>query len=100
MMPGDELQQRWLKLESLLTERLGKKPDLDDVLLFIGKKESGLPPKNFTEEEQLNLRQMAICTILVPARYYELYWVDDMGWPHFNQLQRLPEMSLPEKEVF
>jgi hypothetical protein len=57
-----------------------------------------LPPKQFTEKEKMELKQMAICTILVPARYYELLWVDATGWPHYNQLERMPAMSADEKE--
>lgn len=100
MPPEDEQQQRWQKLESKLTERLGKQPDLEDVLLFIGVYESGRPPKTFTEKEILDLKQMALCTILAPARYFELMWVDDTGWPHFRNLERVPEMSVTEREKF
>ncbi|HSN61236.1 MAG TPA: hypothetical protein VLR49_09885 [Ferruginibacter sp.] len=100
MQPEDDLKQQWIKLECSLEKRLGMKPDLDAILLFIGIRESGLPPKVFSETEKINLRQMAVCTILVPARYYELFWVDDFGWPHFKQLQREPEMTMPERELF
>jgi len=100
MSPEEDLQQRWQKLENKLTERLGKQPDLDNVLLFIGVQEAGLPPKLFTEKEKTDLMQMAICTILAPARYFELMWVDDTGWPHFRNLERVPEMSIAEREVF
>jgi hypothetical protein len=101
MHSEDDLQLRWLKLESVFEQRLGKRPAIDDILIFIGIREAGLPPKKvFTENEKVNLIQMAICTILVPARYYELFWVEDSGWPHFNQLQRLPAMTLNERESF
>lgn len=100
MQPENDLQQRWMKLESALEKRLGIKPDLDAILLFIGIRESGLPPKVLSEMEKINLKQMAVCTILVPARYYELFWVDDFGWPHFKQLQREPEMTMPERAAF
>ena len=40
---------------------------MDSILLFIGKREAGLPPKEFTENEKINLRQMAVFTILVAA---------------------------------
>lgn len=100
MLPQNNLEQRWQKLESALADQLGNKMCMDEILLFIGIKEAGLPPKKFTENEKINLRQMAVCTILVPARYYELFWVDDFGWPNFNQLQREPVLSIPEREAF
>jgi len=100
MPPEDELQQRWQKLEFKVKERLGTEPDLEDVLLFIGVYESGRPPKTFTEKEIQELKQMALYTILAPARYFELMWVDDTGWPHFRNLERIPEMSITEREMF
>lgn len=101
MSPDDDnLQQRWLQLQQQLTERLGITPDINSVLLMIGIRESGRPAKKFTEKEINDLRQMALSTILAPARYYELMWVDDTGWPHFRQLQRVPEMNEEERETF
>lgn len=100
MLPDDELQQGWLTLEKALALPLGKTPVLEDILIRIGIREAGLPPRQFTETEKINLIQMAICTVLVPAGYYELFWVEDSGWPHYKQLQRVPEMSLPERDKF
>ncbi len=100
MFNTDSLEQRWPALESALMERWQIEPGMDSILLFIGKREAGLPPKEFTETEKLNLRQMAVFTILVAAGYYQLFWVDDFGWPNFKQLQREPGMSLSEREIF
>ena len=100
MLPDNDLQQNWLQLESALTERLGEKLTPDDVLLFIGVREAGVPPKEFTEREKIELVQVAISTILVPAKYYELLWVEDTGWPHFKQLQPIKEMNAKDKEFF
>lgn len=100
MLSPEDLQQQWLIFESRLTEKLGQQPDFDAILLFVGIKEACLPPKKLSETEKINLMQMAVCTVLVPARYYELFWVEDSGWPHYTQLQRLPEMTASAKEVF
>ena len=100
MSSEEVIQQNWLKLQTSLSQRLGSIPDLEAVLLFIGIRESGLPPKKLSEDEIIKLRQIAVATILVPARYYELYWVDDFGWPHFKQLEREPAMDENEREAF
>ncbi len=100
MLPEDDLQKRWQNFESKLAERLGKQPDMEEVLLFIGIRESGLPPKAFSEKEIMELKQMAVCTLLAPARYFELMWVDDTGWPHFRNLEPVPKMSDAEWNVF
>jgi hypothetical protein len=100
MLLEEDRQQQWLKLELNLMERLGPQPDLEAVLLYIGIKEAGWPIKEYTEVEKIKLREMAVFTILVPGRYYQLFWVDDVGWPHFMQLEREPQMSTPEREAF
>ncbi|MBI3137277.1 MAG: hypothetical protein HYZ15_01695 [Sphingobacteriales bacterium] len=78
----------------------GLLPSLDDMLLYIGIFESGIPPKTLTENEKSELRDLAVCAILVPARYYELFWVEDTGWPHYKQLKRLPPLNAGEREAF
>ncbi|MBL7743881.1 MAG: hypothetical protein JNN00_10450 [Chitinophagaceae bacterium] len=100
MLSEELLQQRWSQLKIKMASRLGNDPCLDDILVFIGITEAMLPPKQFTEKEKADLRQMAICTVLVPARYYQLLWVDATGWPHYNELQRVPEMNADERERF
>lgn len=100
MLPGENTGQRWQQLLSRLAEKLGYQPDMEAVLLFIGVREAGLPPKTFTEKEIGELKQVAICTLLVPARYYQLFWVDDTGWPHFKELQRIPVMTEEERNDF
>ncbi|MBL7723783.1 MAG: hypothetical protein JNK27_06525 [Chitinophagaceae bacterium] len=100
MLPEVNLQQRWQQLVSKLTDTLGKQPDMEAILLFIGIREAGQPLKLFTEKEKTDLRQMAICTLLVPAGYYQLFWVDDTGWPHYKELKRIPAMSMAQRDEF
>ena len=98
MLPEEELQQRWLQLQSALTKQPGKEYTLDDILILIGRQEAGWPPqKELSENEKNDLLQLGICSILVPAKYYELIWVDDIGWPHFKQLKQLPNDNLAER---
>lgn len=98
MLPEEDLQQRWLQLQSALTKQPGKEYTLDDILILIGRQEAGWPPqKELSENEKNDLLQLGICSILVPAKYYELIWVDDIGWPHFKQLKQLPDNNLAER---
>ncbi len=98
MLPEEDLQQRWLQLQSALTKQPGKEYTLDDILILIGRQEAGWPPqKELSENEKNDLLQLGICSILVPAKYYELIWVDDIGWPHFKQLKQLPNDNLAER---
>jgi hypothetical protein len=99
LMTEEELQQHWQRLENLIATKTGALPSFDDILLYIGKLESGMPPKELNEKEKTDLIQMATCTVLVPARYYQLFWVEDTGWPHYKELQRLPPMPREELEL-
>lgn len=100
MHSKEEVEQRWIQLQAKLQEKLGNTPVLEDVLFAIGVKEACMPPRIVTETERVNIIQMAECTVLVPARYYQLYWVEDSGWPHYTELQRLPKMTAEEKLIF
>lgn len=95
-MTEEELQQHWQQLTNLIASKTGTSPGFDEVLLYIGICESGMPPKVLSEREKTDLIQMATCTVLVPARYYQLFWVEDTGWPHYKELQRLPPMPREE----
>jgi hypothetical protein len=100
MVAVDDIMERWQQLKLKLTGKTNEETDLDAVLLLIGIRESGMPARKFTQTEVLNLREMAVHCLLAPARYYELIWVDDTGWPNYRPLQQLPRMNNPEKEVF
>ncbi|MBS1628255.1 MAG: hypothetical protein JSR09_07020 [Bacteroidetes bacterium] len=100
MFITDDIQQRWWNLEAKLTERFGKKPDVEAVLFLIGLQETGFLQDKISKEQKQDLMHVAICTLLQPSGYYELEKTDTDGWPHFKQLKELPVMNLPEQENF
>jgi hypothetical protein len=100
MLGKDDLQVRWWKLEEQLTERFGKKPDLESVLFLIGIQELGDIKKKFSKEQKQDLMHLAVCTVLMPSGYYEISHVDEDGWPHFKQLKAMPELMPHEQEAF
>jgi hypothetical protein len=101
MLPEDELQQRWFRLLSAIHKESGKEYTLDDLLILIGMHEAGVPSqKKLSESEKADLLQLGICSVLVPAKYFELIWVDDIGWPHFKQLRQLPNDNPAERIAF
>lgn len=99
-MTEEQILLHWQQLEEHITSKTGHTPGFDDILLYIGIRESGMPPKELSDRERREMIQMATCTVLVPARYYELFWVEDTGWPHYKQLQRLPPMPEEELQLF
>jgi hypothetical protein len=100
MQTADDLQVRWWNLEAKLTERFGKKPDVEAILFLIGVQEFGEIRKKFSKEQKQDLIHIAICNLLVPSGYYEIEKVDEEGWPHFKQLKALPVMNMIEQENF
>lgn len=100
MLPNDDLQQRWWKLESNLMERFGKKPDVETILFLIGIQEFGQLKEKFTKEQKQDLMHVAVCKLMSQSGYYELERIDEDGWPHFRQLKPMPEMSTTEQENF
>ena len=100
MYTKDDLQQRWWNLEAKLTERFGKKPDIETILFLIGIQEFGQTREKFTKEQKQDLMHIAVCSLLAPSGYYELEGKDVDGWPHFKQLRPMPEMSTIEQENF
>jgi len=100
MFVKDDLQQRWWKLEAKLTERFGKKPDMEAILFLIGIQEFGQLREKFTKEQKQDLMHIAVCSLLLQSGYYELHGKDQEGWPHFRQLKPMPEMDAIEQENF
>ncbi|MBR2648542.1 MAG: hypothetical protein IKD55_06855 [Sediminibacterium sp.] len=100
MFVTDDIQQRWWSLEAKLTERFGKKPDLEAVLFLIGMQETGFMHQKISKEQKQDLMHVAMCTVLAPSGYYGMEGKDEEGWPHFKQLKPLPDMVLPEQENF
>lgn len=100
MFANDDLQSRWWKLEEKMIERFGKKPDLESVLFLIGIQEYGHVREKFTKEQKQDLMHVAVCSLLAQSGFYEIDHYDEDGWPHFRQLQPLPELNMIEQENF
>jgi len=100
MIAAHDLQQRWWDLEVKLTERFGKKPDLEAVLFLIGLQETGFIKQKITKEQKQDLMHVAVCTVLSASGFYEFERKDQDGWPHFKQLKELQPMPLHEQENF
>ena len=100
MEAKDDMQARWWNLEAKLTERFGKKPDMEAILFLIGIQEFGDIRKKFSKEQKQDLMHVAVCSLFAQSGFYELEKVDEDGWPHFKQLRALPQMNLPDQENF
>lgn len=94
-----ELQQKWMEIELMLTERFGKKPDMEGILYLIGINELGdVPNKAFTKEQKQDLMHIATCALLAQSGYYEYDGHDTDGWPHYKLIETPPATSLEKQE--
>lgn len=90
----------WVDLVSNIQEKFSKKqpPDLNAILFLIGLRELGQNKRDFSKEEKQDLIHVAMCTLMSYDGYFELSGLDNQGWPHWNAVKELPEMSLEEQE--
>ncbi|KAA2244654.1 hypothetical protein F0L74_01380 [Chitinophaga agrisoli] len=95
-----DFEQRWNRVITMLTERFGKKPNMEAILFLIGVQELGPLKKKYTKEQKQDLMHIATCTLLSQSGYYELDGYDKDGWPHFKEAQPVPKMELGEQERF
>lgn len=96
----EDFAKRWKPIEDMLTERFGKKPNMEAILFLIGVNELNNLKKKYTKEQKQDLMHVAVCTLLSQSGYYELDGFDADGWPHFKELQPVPKLGLQEQEQF
>ena len=100
MFIQDDLQKRWWDLEVKISEKFGKKPDVEAILFLIGMQETGFIQQKITKEQKQDLMHVAVCKLLGQSGYYILEGHDEDGWPHFKQVKELPDFGLIEQENF
>ncbi|MGF6845769.1 hypothetical protein QFZ51_001004 [Chitinophaga sp. W3I9] len=96
----EDFEKRWKPVEDMLTERFGKKPNMEAILFLIGVNEINNLKKKYTKEQKQDLMHVAVCTLLSQSGYFELDGYDEDGWPHFKELQPVPKMEMMEQETF
>lgn len=99
-MNNDDFDIRWKKTEDMLTERFGKTPNMEAILMLIGIQELNSVKKKFTKEQKQDLMHIAVCSLLSQSGYYEAEGRDKDGWPHFRELTPVPKMGMEEQERF
>jgi hypothetical protein len=94
-----DFQEKWIKIESMMHERFGKKLDMEAILYLIGINELGnVPDKHFTKEQKQDLMHIATCALLAQSGYYEYDGHDKDGWPHYKLVENPPPSSLTQQE--
>jgi hypothetical protein len=100
-MRDELLKTRWETLQIKLSDRFadGELMDLDSIIYLVGVQELGQPQAKFKKDDKVNLMHIAICTLLEPYGFYEFDFIDDDGWPHFNNVSKLPALKAGEQAI-
>lgn len=93
--------QLWGQVEVFFDKNFdtGPNPQIDTLLFLIGVQELGSGQQKYTKDDKLNILHIAVCRLLQPFGYYAFSHYDDEGYPHFDELERLPELKPNEQQI-
>ena len=91
-------EKAWQDTLAKVSKDFGEELDLPGVLLLIGFQESNQQKRKFSKDEKIELMHVAICTLLEPYGFYTFKGRDKDGWPHFQRVTSIPELSAEEQD--
>jgi len=93
-----ELEKKWRDTVAVASKHFGETLDLQTIIYIIGLQELNKGYVKLKKDEKIEVMHIAICTLLEPYGYYEFIGKDDDGWPHFENTEKLPQISDSEQE--
>lgn len=72
---------------------------IETILFLIGIQELGSGKQEYSKEDKLNLIHIAVCRLLEPFGYYKFSHYDNDGFPHFDEIEKLPELKPNEQSI-
>ncbi|MCB9197855.1 MAG: hypothetical protein H6600_05300 [Flavobacteriales bacterium] len=94
-----ELEKKWRDLVKEVSTNFETTLDLQSIIFIIGLQELNLGFQQLKKDQKIEVMHIAICTLLEPYGYYEFTGKDEDGWPHFNNLKPLPQLTESEQEL-
>ena len=95
----EDLEKKWEELVIKLQENFEEDLTLKSILFLIGVQELGQGIRDFDKEEKTNLLHIATCKLLSPFGYYKFENIDEEGWPHFEVVKDLEDLSSVSQEL-
>lgn len=91
----------WTEVEHFFQERFDteKNVSIETILFLIGVQELGSGSQKYSKDDKVNLVHIAVCRLLEPFGYYKFTHYDEGGFPHFEELEELPELKPNEQSV-
>lgn len=101
MSRDQKLKDSWDQLLSILSTKFadGDELNLDAIIYLIGVQELGKGKQEFNKDEKVNLMHIAVCRLLEPFGYYEFDFFDEEGWPHYKNIEQLPNLKPGEQTI-
>ena len=95
----EDLEKKWEELIIKLQDNFEEELSLKSILFLIGVQELGQGIRDFDKEEKTNLLHIATCKLLSPFGYYKFKNIDEDGWPHFEVVKDLENLSSFSQEL-
>ena len=95
----EDIEKKWSCLVIKLQKNFEEELTLKSILFLIGVQELGQGIRSFDKEEKTNLLHIATCKLLSPFGYYKFITVDEDGWPHYDSIKDLEELSPYSQEM-
>ena len=93
-----ELESKWRKTIQKISKNFGDQLDIQAILFLIGLQELNIDIKKLTKDQKIEVIHVGLCTILSPYGYYNKMGVDNEGWPHFENVKKLPNVEQNQQE--
>ena len=100
-MENKSENQLWEEVEQFFVENFDtdKHPQIDTRLFLIGVQELGSGQQKYTKDDKVNILHIAVCRLLERFGYYRFSHYDDDGYPHFDEVENLPELKPNEQQI-
>ena len=91
----------WAKVEEFFQINFDteKHPQIDTILFLIGVQELGSGQQKYTKDDKLNILHIAVCRLLEPFGYFKFTHYDKDGYPHFEEVETLPELKPNQQQL-
>ena len=89
----NDLEVKFKELQNKLSIQFDGDLDVQRIIYLVGVQELGQGPKKYSKKEKMDLMHVAVCAILEPYGYFEYIGKDKDGWLHFEDKQKLPQLS-------
>jgi hypothetical protein len=93
------VEKKWEELIVKLQDDFEEDLTLKSILFLIGVQELGQGIRDFDKEEKTNLLHIATCKLLSLFGYYKFKNIDEDGWPHYEVVKDLEDLSSVSQEL-